>query len=492
MSIATQSIDIKNIGPVEHVSIPVPENGGVIVLRGRNGIGKTSSINAVESAVSGRGKLDVRDGALAGEVSGLGVTLKVGRSTRRTGELEVSTLEGRLSVADLVDPGLKTPDAADAKRIKSLIQLTQAEASPSLFYDLFGGRGEMEAVVSASTLEVDDLVALADKIKRDAESKARAEESAADIEDGRVKALKESASGVDLDTASDPNELQARLEDAISLKSRLTAAVDAHRKATDSAELAKFRLSKADGEYVGKSLEACIEAEEMHENGVAVANESVRKAEEALTKARADAEQARNKLGSAITERKNAERHTSMVAEWKSQIEGSIPLCPTDDEVANAAAAVLAAREAVEDGVKVRKAISDRTAAIEHAKKVLKHRKRAARLREAAKGTDEVLSAVVAQLGTDLRVTAGRLALKTKRGDTYFADLSHGERWKIALDIAIRAVGAGGVIVIPQEAWEGLDPIARQTIVDHVKGSEVVILTAECSSDEAIIAEVMQ
>jgi len=491
MSISTNTIDIRDIGPVEHVSIPVPESGGVVVLRGRNGIGKTSSLHAVESAVSGRGKLDVRDGALAGEVSGLGVTLKVGRSQRRTGELEVTTLEGRLSVAELVDPGLKTPDAADSRRIKALIQLTQAEASPAMFYDLIGSRDEFEAVVSSSTLDIEDLVSMADKIKRDCEAKARAEESQADIEDGRVKALRESGAGLDLDAELDAEQLQSQLESAIAHKSKLKAEFSAHKAASDAAELAQHRLAKADGEYSGQSLEACKEIEEMHENGVAVANETVRKAEEALFEARAEAELCRNRLGAAIAARKAAERHTAMLAEWKQQIAASIPVCPSEDQIAHAATAVLEAREAVEAGVKIRKAKADRAAAMDHAKKILVHRKRAIQLREAAKGTDEVLSAVVAKLGTDLRVVAGRLVLKTKRGDTYFADLSHGERWKIALDIAIRAVGAGGVIVIPQEAWEGLDPIARQTIVDHVKGSEVVILTAECSADESINATVL-
>ncbi len=100
------TIELTNIGPIEHLVIPVPERGGLCVLRGRNGRGKTKALEAVESALTGRGKLDVRDGALRGEVEAFGVTLKIGRSTRRTGELEVQSLDGRLSPAELVDPGL--------------------------------------------------------------------------------------------------------------------------------------------------------------------------------------------------------------------------------------------------------------------------------------------------------------------------------------------------------------------------------------------------
>ena len=70
----SQTIEVKNIGPVEQVSIPVPEGGGIVVLKGRNGSGKTQTLRAIESAATGRGRPSVRDGALRGEINGLGVT----------------------------------------------------------------------------------------------------------------------------------------------------------------------------------------------------------------------------------------------------------------------------------------------------------------------------------------------------------------------------------------------------------------------------------
>jgi hypothetical protein len=44
------------------------------------------------------------------------------------------------------------------------------------------------------------------------------------------------------------------------------------------------------------------------------------------------------------------------------------------------------------------------------------------------------------------------------------------------------------VLTIPQEAWESLDPFNRQMIAEHVAGRGVVVLTAEASSDEEIVA----
>ena len=80
--------------------------------------------------------------------------------------------------------------------------------------------------------------------------------------------------------------------------------------------------------------------------------------------------------------------------------------------------------------------------------------------------------------------------LDTRRGATYFADLSRGERWRIVLDLVIAQVGRPGVIPIPQEAWEGLDEINRRDIAQQLEGSGVIALTAECSADEEVTAEV--
>lgn len=487
----TTAIAVENLGPVTQATIPIPETGGVVVLKGRNGAGKSRTLDAVDSLITGRGKPSVRDGALSGSVSGFGVTMKVARSARRTGELEVTSLDGRLSVSDLVDPQLKTPDAADARRIKALIQVANVEPSAELFYSLFGGRDQFESVVSSSAVESTDLVVMADKIKRDCEAAARKAESDADHAEGRAKGAREAAGEVDTEEFHDADALSSELETAIASKSKVEEQLDAHQKALDAAELARHRLDKAGADYDGPTLEqaqqeeaALVESEKMHSSHVA-------DLESQLRHARSELESVRVKLGSAITARKQAERHEQTVATWREQIEASIPPKPSDDVVQSVQARVREARNAVERGAVIRAALLKIEEAEKHASAALAHHKRAAQLRNIAKGTDEVLSSVVAKAGTPLRVEAGRLVLNTKRGDTYFADLSHGERWKIALDVAIKAVGKGGVIVLQQEAWEGLDPIARQVVVDHVKGSEVVILTAECSADDDVNAEVL-
>lgn len=482
--------EIQNIGPVSHASIPIPEEGGVVVLKGRNGAGKTRTLEAVEAAVSGRGKPEVRDGALTGEVKAFGVTIKVGRSTRRSGELEVSSLDGRLSVAELVDPGLKSPDAADARRIKALIQVANVAPSVELFHELLGGREQFEAVVSAVAVETADLVAMSDRIKRDCEAAARKEEDKAAHAEGRARGAHEAAAGVDTEVEANPEVLQKQLEVAIRAESELKANCEAAQKASDQAALARTKLVKAESEFDGPSLDDALEAEKKCETETQAIKEAVAAVEQQLAKLRNEYHEACHRQSQAIALRKSVEQHEKTIDHWREQIAATVQKVPSVEERQAAAEAVVKAREAVEAGAIARAARATIEDALKFASSAIEHRKRAAELRSAAKGTDEVLSSVIARAGTPLRVEAGRLVLDTKRGATYYGELSHGERWRIALDIAIKAVGQHGVIVVEQEAWEGLDPYAREAIADQVRGSGVVILTAECSADQEVTAEV--
>lgn len=177
---------IENIGPIERVTFPCPEGGGLVVFRGRNGSGKTTALQAVEAAVTGKGKLPLADEAEEsndrGTVEAHGVTLTIGKSTRRKGEADVTSLEGRLSVADLVDPGIADPDAADLRRIKALVGLSGAQAEPARFAEIVGGLAELEKLVSPDALKQGDLVSLAGAVKRGLESVARTVEQRADVQ----------------------------------------------------------------------------------------------------------------------------------------------------------------------------------------------------------------------------------------------------------------------------------------------------------------------
>ena len=145
----------------------------------------------------------------------------------------------------------------------------------------------------------------------------------------------------------------------------------------------------------------------------------------------------------------------------------------------------------MEHGVLIRQAFDRKESAQTELANASGLTKQADLLRGSARGTDEILSGLVGKANAKLRVEAGRLILNTTRGKTYFAELSHGERWKLALDVAIEAVGPGGVLVCPQEAYEGLDPSNRRLIADHLAGTGVVMFTAEASDDPEVTASVV-
>lgn len=487
-----QTIELENIGPVGHVSIPCPEGGGLIILHSDNGKGKSKTLDAIESALTGKGSLTVKDGELNGHIDAFGVTITVARSTRRKGELTVESLSGRLSLGDLIDPGLKSPEAADAKRIKALCALAGAKADAALFHGLVGGQANFDRLVSSEAAKTDDLILMADRIKRSLEAKARDAEDAAEKAEGKAAGGIAATANVDVEKESHSGTLQASHEKAVREESRLKTQWESHAKAMKAARLAKDQLEDAEASYSGPSIadatEGQLNAEAVEKNCEA----AVRRAEEALRLAKTDHETARNNLAHCIAVRKSAEQHESMVRQWRDQIAASIPEAPSAEALEAAAAAVSKARQALEDGALIRQAIATLAEVDKAKEEAKKQRNAAAMLREAAKGTDEVLSGVVSKLGTPLRVEAGRLITTTERGKTFFDDLSAGQRAKIAVDIGIDAAGDNAVIVFPQEKFEGLSPRNRRMVAERARERGALIITAVATDDEELTAEVFE
>jgi hypothetical protein len=65
-----------------------------------------------------------------------------------------------------------------------------------------------------------------------------------------------------------------------------------------------------------------------------------------------------------------------------------------------------------------------------------------------------------------------------------FDELSLGARRKIAVDIAIDAIGPTGLIPLNQESWEGWDYVARQEINAHLKSRQVNMVTCEADRSD--------
>ncbi|HMI91954.1 MAG TPA: hypothetical protein VK509_11350, partial [Polyangiales bacterium] len=167
-----RSIELRDVGPIVRLDIPIPEGGGVVVLRGASGQGKSLALHAVEALTGSGGRPVTRDGAAGAHLSGLGAILTVGRRSTVAGELEVSALSGE-DPSELVDPQIISPEAADAARIKALLRLSKKTLNASDFAGLVGGDDRLRELCRETSLEAKEAVTIAGNIKRDLEQCAR-------------------------------------------------------------------------------------------------------------------------------------------------------------------------------------------------------------------------------------------------------------------------------------------------------------------------------
>lgn len=490
--IATTTLELENIGAVEHLSIPIPEDGGVVVLKGTNGCGKSTALRAAERLASGREvKIFPKDGTTRGEISGLGVTVRVSRSVTRTGELECESLDGKLSIAELVDPGLKGLEENDARRMRALVQLAGVEPDVDIFRPILSN-DEFESITKKLKLETDDILVMADRIKRGVDEAARGAEGIANTEQAKSAACRESAKDIDTKVETDDATLQAMLESAIRLETDLKArkrAADARAEQILEARQKICEKTTTDERRV--SLQEARDRETLAHNRLSDAIKEEKRAEEVLANARRTTEAAKSQSVAAMRELQAVEQFHSTIADLEEIVQLGELAAPSSDEIVAAEDAIANCRASIEAGVLARRALEKLEQSKVHAHRENAAAKRAETLREAGRRIDDVLSEQIAKLKSPIKVKAGRLVLQTHRGETFFADLSEGERCKLALDIAIEAVGPGGLLSIPQEFYESLDPANRQAICDHVKGRGVVILTAE-ATDGPLRAELQE
>ena len=469
---------IENIGAIGRIEVPETPHGGIVVFTGRNGAGKTTAVKAVDALLSGGKKaaLETRDNESFGFVDGYGAKVTIGRKTHRSGEVAVTSLESRIDPAKLVDPGIIDPEVADQHRIRALVALAGVKPDLSLFHEVFCSQELFAATVKATSLaKSDDLVALASAIKRDAEAAARAAESEADDLAGRAKAKFDKSADLDETAPHDKAALQAAYDESIRRLASLETEQISNDRLRADGEAAAEQLQEADEflsvEAATKELEAAKAAQDK-------AIRVLRAAEVAKQKADSELQAATRNLAQAESAAKQRAALVGMIEAAKAA------RVITDEEIAAAKAAKDAAQAAVETGQRVRDYLKAKADGKLLANQSIAARQKADRLRAAADATQDVLSKAVQSAGIpELRVAAGRLVTTTKRGQTLFGELSPGERWRIAIDIAIRQVGERGVFAICQEAWDAVDVHNRRAIDAQVRAAGVTIITAETLQD---------
>lgn len=480
------TLNIENLGPVQELEVELPEGGGVTVLRGTNGSGKSTVIEGVSRLMGGRAQhLSAADGSKRGTVELGDAVLSVTKSRTATrGELEVTGIESRLDVSSLVDPGIQDPEKADAKRVKALISLAKVEASPQMFYEVVGGQDAFDGL--GVDHDTDDVLLLAARVKREIEKEARTVESAVDELRGKVKAITDEIADVDFDQMSDYEVLTDAVINARARKESLetqaeNAMIDASRRSDYADQLQEM-----------KALEPVDKLEQELEVAVSLRaglKEKKQALEAELAEVNISLEQAEQKVSASMTNLARAKRQAQQVQELEEMLASNEVTPPTDDDWAAAEAAIAKAEMEAEQGNRIRLARERANLANDYQEEVKAKRKQAAKLRRTAAAVDEVLTSSV-PAGCPLRIEAGRLVMATDRSQSeLFADLSHGERWKVAIDIAAEQLPEGGLLTIPQEAWEGLATENRALVANHCRERGINALTAAVSDQENICVE---
>lgn len=468
---------------------------GVNIFVGRNGAGKSIALNCLRALARGEGKLPLRDGAKKGLVEGFGARITVGATTRHLQEFELENLEGKLSLAQLVDPGLKTPLAADRKRIEALVAITGSKADINIFaeHDAFKDTN-FSSVVGTKAAGCTDLCDMADRIAKDYQKAARDAEEQADKFANEAAGLYAANQGIDLKGASDDAELQDDYRDALREEATLKANQEASAKAAERRNNAQRKMEEAKQGYAGPTV-AEAEARRIAVSGIWHDATAERQNLEIKLKAAQEAEAvAQRQYHEAERVVVEAKRVQELIATCEGIVsEASVPPV-TVAQLTAAADKVKAAHEAVLNGAAIRKAKEN----VEQAKKRKDdadiYRGTAEKLREAGKAVDQVLSQSIknkylfvesqrVEKANEVVYEARLMAKHPVRGNVPFEELSAGERWRIAIDLAADLVGEGGLIVIEQEGWEGIDAFERPKLHQHAVERNVIIVTAEATRD---------
>lgn len=495
---ADDVLTIENVGAIKSVSVKVPKTGGLIVFRGRNGAGKTTAINAVEAAIGSGPRLRKRDGALgSGSVeTPWGVSIRIGQSARKSGELEVAVLDDEFSIVDLVDPKEKDPVAADRRSIKALLRVSGAKADFDTFVPLFDSEEEFREIVDVESIKTDDPVQMAGTVKRNIEGICRLYEKRQESVDAKLLAISESLAGIDFSQQFDIEKLKNEHEASVRrLASAEQSRLHYHTAQSSLCEI-DFSLSRINAEDIEQSLKSAwsndedaviaVQASRDALDAVDVELEEIRRRRvDALHQLELDEERASRAKEILLAMKAKADS----IAELQRQRVAALAVPEaTQAELDDASKEVERLRLLMTDAEIVernRSKLADKEALSDELSRLMK---KTEKLRASAKGTEGILSEMVSRLGTPLSVVFDdngntRLAIDhPERGQIYFSELSKGEKLAIVTRIAINAVGDTGVFTVPQEFYEGLDPENREIIVRELVESGVLGVTAECDS----------
>jgi len=509
----TTAVTISDTGPIHDLSAPIPHNGGVLVLRGGNGTGKSTAIAAIGALLgtADSRRLTARHGALVGLVEGFGVRLRIGQRTTRGGELEVAGFSDELDLGQLIDPGFKDPAAADRRRVQALARLSGLAVDLEPWDRLFGGREELLAAVSPETLALTDVVEMAERVRRETHARALDVEKQAAALEAQSAGARAGLNPIPEplpDTAAIRVALEAAVREEASMQQRARQRVE--REA--ARQIASERLERIRGGWSGPTEIEALEAAERAARMATAATSEMDSAHAALAAAQQDyiAAQARHAEAAAAAKLAHevhvaaSQRMSTLAAAESTLAElASEPVegWPTEARLAEARERVVLSRQAVEQRAVWEAAAAKLRHADDLAVQAANMRGVAERLRAVARATDDVLAEMLGPaLPAGMALREGRLTVRQGDREVYLADLSDGERTRLAAEMVIGAAPPRRPedpplpLPMAQGFWEGLDGEARALLRAVAREKRFLIVTAQADAEGSgpLRAEVLE
>lgn len=476
------TIRIQDHGPIEFFEFPVPDGGGVVVLRGANGCGKSSALDAVETLVGRNSDLNVRDGCQKATVEGLGVTVTFRKRQTVQGHLDVSTITSKFDPSKIVDPGIIDPERKDAARVRELATLVGSKLEPSAVQNLAEGF-QIEVRDDADPCKV------AAEAKRKYEELARQCESDASRAELEWKVIAEKIGDFDQTSEAaraDQKAIEAALDEAHRELIKLETRREEHAKALPIIDELRRFIDEEVPRTQQEIAELEIDVDSLREKhskcqketkDLSAQIEFLQRQREHVETIIREVERSIVSSESIILQRKRTIASAEQSQKRLSTLQAIEPV--TDDAIASATARKDAIREQLRECENAKEMLADVELRESARERQMERQEAAERLRKAAMQCEEVLIDSVNQADTGLKMRNGRLVLATDRSETeLFDELSDGERWRVAITACANVVGSPGEITIPQTAWEGLDPTVKAEIVKLAVKLGVVIVTA--------------
>ena len=496
-----REIVLTNPGAVDQLVLKVTP-GRITEVLGDNGVGKSTVLNEVDAAVTGRKpKTTVHDGAKKATVECFGIKMTLGKSRRRKGELEVVSFDDRYGLYDILEPPFKDEEARESHRVRAMCYLLNLDTdqAKSKLRTLLKAE-EFDAIVSQSTLDKTDIVAIAKGTKADIEKKARDYETQRDNLVQRSKEKRSHADGVDLEQEHDQAVLQSSVETALQKRQELRTKKETSEQAVTArrrteAAVAGLRASTPDVEKRKAELLSVTKKREAVADDIDEADTEVARLESVLQGVKAARklhyeEQSRleDQHKQCKDELQQAEQHEADLQALESELaelQASATAAPSADDIVAAENTVLEARQANDNGVLIRKALE----AIEEADRLKEESKdrdkHAERLREAAKSVDAILSDMLLEATDKFRVIGGQLVAEhPKRGWVPFdSGFSDGQKARVVIPMLLERT-PDLVLTIPQRIYQGISPSGRKELAAVVADTNAMCVAGQVADGE--------